>query len=199
MTRPVLKREQRTLAFKCLCASLPREQLVHPDLLMSLEAIYGPRRCLNTADAGSNWNLDKVYLYLNHRNVYRWVRSRSEMFITLLEQRVSTNSSHCVHFSIVIWHKGEEMKHTVYLKLLLTSISVRWRMLPLACKLQFVGICLSPQRKWALFELKCQMWLRPQPNFNISLSLEDFWDCYLISKSHTSVMPAPRSDLDYWD
>lgn len=148
---------------------------------MSLEAIYGPRRCLNTADAGSNWNLDKVYLYLNHRNVYRWLRSRSEMFITLLEQRVSTNSSHCVHFSIVFWHKGEEMKHTVYLKLLLTSISVRWQMLPLARKLQFVGICLSPQRKWALFELKCQIWLRPQPNFNISLSLEDFWECYLIA------------------
>lgn len=139
MTRPVLKRERRTLAFKCLCASLLGEQLVHPDLLMSLEAIYGPRHCLNTADAGSNWNLDKLYLYLNHRNVYRWVRRRSEMFITLLEQRVSTNSSHCVHFIIVIWHKSEEMKHTVYLKLLLTSISVRWRMLPLAHKLQFVG------------------------------------------------------------
>lgn len=93
----------------CVCVRHCRERATSSSWPANVPGcICGPKWFLNTVDAGLNWNLEKGYLIPDCRNVYRWVRSRANMFIA---QWAATNSSLCVHYSIVIGHRGKEMKH----------------------------------------------------------------------------------------
>lgn len=120
MTSPVLKGGPGiggAPALKCLCASLLRES---NEFILTCWCPWAPfERCLNTADAGSNL---QVYLILDHRNVYRWVRSRAELFITPLQQRGATKSCQCPPEHRVTWQ--EEKKRSMQLTLT-NSINVR--------------------------------------------------------------------------